>query len=514
MSDKPYVPLNAATYKAVQERQLRDAARRSAKYARSEHLSSPPGRGYACARPFLRENPETGVVNQLQCGKCRQCIARRKNYAAGRLMAEANFALNVQMLTLTFDNEHVGSWQKPQLKLTKKWIRDECARQSLAAPAFYCVAELGELRGRKHYHLLLFWDGPTPFSQTPLEPDGKVGRETWKGWPCGFVQFKDIRRDGQNLPGAANHCRYVAKYVIKAERAAGVPSPSMSSRVGLDEWGEKVGKSLGYRCAVHHGKSYAQAGLPLSNIMRIDGFMGSNGQFQHFELKGSLARAACKAYREKWDELYPGKEINTRLNESVLRRLHCPDYVDAAIADPRPRGREPERAEPKKKVMPPRPVLPERDCSGFLFVRDRRGLAFASLEMKKDGYVWLEVEGERYLMPGARPRWADGTFAVANGSVRAVLDVDEAAHEAIEAWIAEKRGPGWLELMAWKLECAEVIAARDAAIAAITHAVSQLGRAARVKAQVSEVLVRELAAYWAGDLPCRSPPRLRAGGLF
>ena len=269
MSDDGYKPLNHATIESAKARARDVSHKRGVKLGRSEQLTSPPGRGFACAKPYQPENPETGEMFNFQCGQCGPCINRRTNYVAGRCMAESNASETVQMLTLTFAKD--DGWHKKALGRCKQFIRDECKRRSLDRPKYYCVAELGGKNGRRHYHLLLFFSGPSPFPQSPLDRDGQVGRETWKGWPLGFVQFKDVKRDNITGQSVINRCRYVASYVAEGKKNKDIPAPSQSVPRGIDEWGDKVGMPLGYRAAIEHGRAYAEKGLPLPKTMKIDG---------------------------------------------------------------------------------------------------------------------------------------------------------------------------------------------------------------------------------------------------
>lgn len=137
------------------------------------------------------------------CGGCWQCKARRVNDYVGRSLAEASTSQATCAITLTYAP------------------RDDLADKVLTPPHFqafvralrkrghsirYLVAgEYGDLRGRAHFHAIIFWQSPPPEWPAP----DKHGRIWIDEWPHGHV----------NVDWTVSHksLRYVCKYVLKGE---------------------------------------------------------------------------------------------------------------------------------------------------------------------------------------------------------------------------------------------------------------------------------------------------------
>jgi hypothetical protein len=142
-------------------------------------------------------NTPAGI--KVMCRKCDNCRNYIINERLGRAIAESRTALSTQIITLTYRTEGSGNRpdqiNKGDIDLFIKRIRKKYGRLRYIA-----TAERGELKGRVHWHVVLFFYEKVP--QFDLRK-----RQQWKQWPWGHV-FVDIPD--------ANAIRYALKYSIKS----------------------------------------------------------------------------------------------------------------------------------------------------------------------------------------------------------------------------------------------------------------------------------------------------------
>lgn len=452
-----FKPLNWRTEAAARDRARKLQALRDARSAKRD-VTSRVGFGHCCGRPYMRESAESGVLTQHRCYKCDACRAFVKNQWAGAAFAEADASSFVAMVTLTAGGIYRGFWNMREIKNYKQWVRDDAKRRGLTSPRFLCVPEIGKSERHKHWHLLWFFSEDPGWVDTPQSKDGRA-MQAVDGWPCGYGNFRVVKRAGDVLCGGLDRIRYVCKYINKGERKPGMPRPSKSIGRHIGDDGEVFCTPLGWKAAHWHGLEYARAGLPLPARMKIPGFHGSKRIFapdgsekkvdQTYELNGALARVACRAYAAEWARTRPHIDVDQRKYDSPLRRLHDPDYAEPtdgkafhAHAWFGGRALDPLR---------PKPVVEDRDRSGALPVLGVNGQPVAFVHMKRDGFVTCQPLSESVVVAGAH--WfKSGDLAVSAGSLRGVVDLPEAVHCAVERWIAERRGPDWADLQAWRGE--------------------------------------------------------------
>jgi hypothetical protein len=142
-------------------------------------------------------NTPAGI--QVMCRKCANCRNYIVNERLGRAIAESRTALTTQIITLTYRTE--GSGDRPDrihkgdIDLFIKRIRKKYGRLRYIA-----TAERGELKGRVHWHVILYF-----YERIPKFELRK--RQHWKQWPWGHVYV--------DIPDA-NAIRYALKYSIKS----------------------------------------------------------------------------------------------------------------------------------------------------------------------------------------------------------------------------------------------------------------------------------------------------------
>lgn len=109
-----------------------------------------------CKNPFYLEKEKIVVP----CGKCQQCLIRRKREWSYRLSCEMSYHKSSLFLTLTYDDEHlpyscsrVPSLLPSDLQKFFKRIRKKGKKIK-----YYACGEYGDEYKRPHYHIILFGD--------------------------------------------------------------------------------------------------------------------------------------------------------------------------------------------------------------------------------------------------------------------------------------------------------------------------------------------------------------------
>lgn len=173
----------------------------------------------------------------LPCGKCLGCLDDRRKRWINRLLLEFDAVGVGSFVTLTYAPEHVPD--KPLKSHVQKFMKRfrNIPRDLKLTPLphnfkyFFC-GECGGLKGRPHYHGLLFGVDLMSEEWQPYIASFKDGKPLLsskileKKWPYGFCTIDSI---------CPNHCRYVAKYTMKQlgqEDSFTLKSP----RLGVEEF--------------------------------------------------------------------------------------------------------------------------------------------------------------------------------------------------------------------------------------------------------------------------------------
>lgn len=97
----------------------------------------------------------------VPCGHCKECYEKTTHDWANRIMLEAASHKENCVLTLTYDNVHLpldGQLYYRDVQLFLKKLRNFVSPTKIR---FFCSGEYGDLRGRPHYHLIIFgWKPP------------------------------------------------------------------------------------------------------------------------------------------------------------------------------------------------------------------------------------------------------------------------------------------------------------------------------------------------------------------
>lgn len=148
-----------------------------------------------CINP--RTMPE-GI--EIPCRKCWQCRQNRINDWVGRCIAERETSVAASFVTLTY-----GGGDTPQSRFLRKsdmtsYIK--AIRNDGYKVRNFFVGEYGTLKGRAHWHCILFWPEPMPHRELRRNISDK-----W--WSHGFSMW-----DEANIASI----RYCTKYIAKELR--------------------------------------------------------------------------------------------------------------------------------------------------------------------------------------------------------------------------------------------------------------------------------------------------------
>lgn len=161
----------------------------------------------------------SGYLHTLPCGICLGCKMDRAEGWAIRSAHEARMCADHApgnpgsvFLTLTFDPEHLprdNSVSLERLQVFVRALRYRLERDGVVIRVrYYAAAEYGELRGRAHYHLLLFgFRFPDRTHWTTVRGHRLYKSELLSlAWPYGNALIGDV---------TYKSARYVAGYVSK-----------------------------------------------------------------------------------------------------------------------------------------------------------------------------------------------------------------------------------------------------------------------------------------------------------
>lgn len=162
-----------------------------------------------CLHPYVRtlsgvfDDSGFPVQEVFPCGKCPVCRASDARDWMFRLQVECDNSVNVQFLTLTYNEKNViriGTvpiLNQSDFQLFIKRLRSRIARKYPDAPKlrFFAVGEYGGNTHRPHYHAILF-----------NLPSGRDVRSIIeKAWGKGFITLSPVN---------SNRIAYVANYSL------------------------------------------------------------------------------------------------------------------------------------------------------------------------------------------------------------------------------------------------------------------------------------------------------------
>lgn len=141
----------------------------------------------------------------IPCGKCMNCLSRKRQEWLFRLQQELKVSETCYFVTLTYDNEHLkynstndAILSKDDVQKFMKRLRKQWKEHKLR---YFLCGEYGKNTFRPHYHIILF-NAPEDHSPNHF----KLANQIEKSWQKGHVDILD------DVKGAA--LNYAAKYIM------------------------------------------------------------------------------------------------------------------------------------------------------------------------------------------------------------------------------------------------------------------------------------------------------------
>lgn len=156
-------------------------------------------------------------VSDVRCCRCVSCLLKIANDWAFRCYLESTLHDEACCLTLTIDEDHISEFPagvcRREIQLFLKRVRRKHPVR------YFGCAEYGSLRGRPHYHVILFGWNPADklfFKRSPTGRPIYVSKELSSFWKHGFATIEDFSEE------AAFYC---SKYLNKIKPVSDGKTP-------------------------------------------------------------------------------------------------------------------------------------------------------------------------------------------------------------------------------------------------------------------------------------------------
>ncbi|UIB81439.1 replication initiator protein [Flyfo microvirus Tbat2_112] len=244
-----------------------------------------------CVDPVILPNG-----SEVACRKCWQCTENRINDWVGRCIAESRTAAVASFVTLTYGPDEYGNKDHVRAAvLTYSDVQKYFKRLRRDGYQFrYLVAgELGEAKGRTHWHAVIFWETHAP--------PHKMRQRHWdKYWTHGHQMWDDV---------TPKSVRYVCKYIVKDES-----NPTAQSICRMSKF-PPIGAEYFKRLA----RKYVAQGLaPQNAFYGFPDIRDSKGRKRVFYLKGAVLDIFRAEFVRAWAEHRGGHEPASELIEEYL----------------------------------------------------------------------------------------------------------------------------------------------------------------------------------------------------
>lgn len=264
-------------------------------------------------------NPATikvhGLQRQVSCRVCEQCKANRVRDWVGRCIAESKDSPATSVVTLTYGSTETVDGARTTQTLSaqvltysdvQKWLKR--LRNQLGLPFRYVLCgEYGGLKGRAHWHVILFWQ--------VYKPDFFAGHLRQRWWQDPFWSKHPDSEGGYVFwdDFSPETATYICKYILKTELEDGKQSLLRYSKNPV----------LGGRYFDWYASRYVEQGIvprdgkyTFPDIRRKDGrpreFMMSRAALDHF----------CESLIRRWQARW-GEHPLTRQHSDLIM-----DYMD------------------------------------------------------------------------------------------------------------------------------------------------------------------------------------------
>lgn len=371
-----------------------------------------PYRPYVVGQVGFDQRMKTVMADGVPCGRCSACLANRKQDWTGRLVAEGLESAAVMFLTLTYAEEP-DHFRYSDVQTFLKGLRKYVARKYPGGKVrFFCAGERGDVNGRIHWHLMLFFNRPVFIRAR------KKG-EKWSLWDRGWAAIEMIPKGNEER--LAKKCRYCVMYCLKGIDGADTPS----ARCSLGTSGDGP---LGAAYFTRLAREIASNGHMPDGKYRFPSIRYDrgklNGEMQTFTLRGAARDWFIRRWREAWSERYP------------LRAHWCNRWLlkyDREDAD------QSGLREEKGWIPAPAPI--RRDVVRFPVIEIAKTPIWQSRFIVGPGYaVEISVSPE---MPIGKITADDGMTWEFYESVSEILDIGRADIDKLDEWARMVRGPQW-----------------------------------------------------------------------
>lgn len=243
-----------------------------------------------CVNPVKLPNGQ-----EVACHKCWQCVKRKIDDWTGRCIAEGQTAIGCNSVTLTYGRDrHYDAVDHVRAAVltysdVQKYLR--AWRDEGFPVRYFVVGEYGSMKGRAHWHILLFWQDRIP--ERKLEsmiecPMWEHGHSLWK------------RGTPESL---AYVTKYIAKEVIEEDRQY---HQSLSKYPPL---GDRYFRQLAEQFV-------SQRLAPQDWFYSFGHVRDRSGKIKKFVIQGKSRENFMRYFRDGWNERYGDQAPNSEILEA------------------------------------------------------------------------------------------------------------------------------------------------------------------------------------------------------
>lgn len=214
---------------------------------------------------------------RVACRGCAVCRNNRLDDLTGRCLAEQATSSATFAVTLTYRDDVPSS-----AVLTYHDVQTFLKRLRFDGfkVRYICAGEYGSLKGRAHWHIVLFFKG----ARIPQVEINK--RIEWQYWPHGFCYFQQPQSGG---------FRYLMKYALKDQ-----VSESATRHLAMSKK-----PPLGYEFFMRLAGDLVERGLTIqSPEYAFAHVRDRHGRARRYWLQGRMREMFLDAYLDKWRERY------------------------------------------------------------------------------------------------------------------------------------------------------------------------------------------------------------------
>lgn len=210
---------------------------------------------------------------RVACRHCWVCRSNRVNDVVGRCIAEAETSCSTVVVTLTYagDVPQTAFLQYSDVQNFLKRLR------KITPVRFLCVGEYGSLKGRAHWHMILFFS-----KDNPLEGYQYRSFIEWPTWGHGHVYLDAFHQ---------RTARYVCKYMLK----------NQDDRTGQFRVSRSLVPPLGRQFFDNLCDDYVQQGHVITSpVYSFPNVKDRHGKARQFHMTGATLSRFLDRYQIIW----------------------------------------------------------------------------------------------------------------------------------------------------------------------------------------------------------------------